>query len=134
MDANPPPHIWPTLLYDNVLEAIGFLQAAFGFEMTVMVPNNVDPTVIEHAQMRWPEGGGIMLSSSNRVGNPFSERPTGAASVYVVTRFPDGLYERAAEAGAVVFSDLRDQEYGSRGFSVTDPEGNVWSFGTYAGD
>jgi uncharacterized glyoxalase superfamily protein PhnB len=28
---------------------------------------------------------------------------------------------------------LRDEDYGSRGFSVLDPEGNIWSFGTYAG-
>jgi uncharacterized glyoxalase superfamily protein PhnB len=25
-----------------------------------------------------------------------------------------------------------DQDYGSRDFSVRDPEGNLWAFGTYA--
>ena len=28
--------------------------------------------------------------------------------------------------------ELTDTDYGSRDFSVRDPEGNVWSFGTYA--
>ncbi len=134
MDTNPHPHIWPTLLYDDALEAIGFLQAAFGFDLTMVVPNNADPTVIEHAQLRWSEGGGIMLGSANRDGNPYSQRATGAGSVYVVTSFPDSMYERAVAAGAVVFADLRDEDYGSRGFSVTDPEGNLWSFGTYSGE
>lgn len=27
---------------------------------------------------------------------------------------------------------LTDQDYGSREFAVADPEGNLWSFGTYA--
>jgi len=27
--------------------------------------------------------------------------------------------------------DLQDTDYGSREYSVRDPEGNVWSFGTY---
>ena len=29
---------------------------------------------------------------------------------------------------------LRDEDYGSRGFTVKDPEGNIWSFGTYRGE
>jgi len=40
----------------------------------------------------------------------------------------------AIAAGATLFQDLRDEDYGSRGFSVTDPEGNIWSFGTYRGE
>ena len=27
--------------------------------------------------------------------------------------------------------EIIDTDYGSRDFSVRDPEGNVWSFGTY---
>ena len=58
----------------------------------------------------------------------------GAASVYVVTDQPDALLEQAKAAGAVVVRELRDEDYGSRDFSVTDPEGNIWSFGTYRGE
>jgi len=32
---------------------------------------------------------------------------------------------------ATTVKGLRDEDYGSRGFSATDPEGNLWSFGTY---
>jgi len=28
--------------------------------------------------------------------------------------------------------ELTDTDYGSRDFAVRDPEGNIWSFGTYA--
>ncbi len=41
---------------------------------------------------------------------------------------------RATAAGAEVVRELKDEDYGSRGFSVRDPEGNLWSFGTYRGE
>ena len=28
---------------------------------------------------------------------------------------------------------MKDEDYGSRGFTVKDPEGNVWTLGTYRG-
>ena len=34
-------------------------------------------------------------------------------------------------AGGDVVAPLTDQDYGSRDFTVRDPEGNIWSFGTY---
>jgi uncharacterized glyoxalase superfamily protein PhnB len=34
-------------------------------------------------------------------------------------------------AGARVVRELEDMPYGSREYSVRDPEGNLWSFGTY---
>lgn len=128
------PTIWPTLVYTDAPAAIDFLTEAFGFEATLVVPNEEDPSVVEHAQLRWPEGGGVMLGSADRDGNPFSRRPPGSGSCYVVTDRPDELHDRALAAGAELFHPLRDEDYGSRGFSVTDPEGNIWSFGTYRGE
>ncbi len=57
----------------------------------------------------------------------------GSNSVYAVTDDPDGLCARALAAGAEVVRPLQDTDYGSREFSVRDPEGNRWSFGTYRG-
>jgi uncharacterized glyoxalase superfamily protein PhnB len=54
--------------------------------------------------------------------------------VYVVCDNPDELFERAVGAGAELVRGLRDEDYGSRGFTVRDPEGNLWSFGTYGGE
>jgi uncharacterized glyoxalase superfamily protein PhnB len=134
MTQNPPPKtIWPTLVYTDAPGAIRFLVDAFGFEESIVVPGESD-AVVEHAQLRWPEGGGVMLGSADREGNEFSQRPTGAGSVYVVTDEPDKLFDRAIAAGAQLVRELRDEDYGSRGFSVRDPEGNIWSFGTYRGE
>lgn len=128
------PSIWPTFLYSDARAAIDFLERAFGFRATLIVANEHDNAIVEHCQMTGPEGGGIMLGTANRADNKFSQRPTGGASTYVVTSEPDALYDRAVGAGAEVFHELEDQDYGSRDFSVLDLEGNIWSFGTYRGE
>jgi uncharacterized glyoxalase superfamily protein PhnB len=43
------------------------------------------------------------------------------------------LFGRAQAAGAIIVQGLTDEDHGSRGFTVRDPEGVYWSFGTYAG-
>jgi uncharacterized glyoxalase superfamily protein PhnB len=43
----------------------------------------------------------------------------------------DARYERARAAGAEIVMPPQDLDYGSREFAVRDPEGNLWSFGTY---
>jgi uncharacterized glyoxalase superfamily protein PhnB len=59
----------------------------------------------------------------------------GTASLYVVTEAPDALFERATAAGAEVVRGLkaRTTARGGLSFTVRDPEGNLWSFGTYRG-
>jgi uncharacterized glyoxalase superfamily protein PhnB len=132
MTDTPAKTVWPTLIYADARAAIRFLTDAFGFEPVIVVPESGD--VVHHAQLRWPEGGGVMLSTASRSGNVFSERPLGSGSVYVVTDDPDKLFARATEAGAELVRELRDEDYGGRGFSVRDPERNIWSFGSYRGE
>jgi uncharacterized glyoxalase superfamily protein PhnB len=57
--------------------------------------------------------------------------PVAGASVYVAVADTDALYERAKAAGAEIVRELHDTDYGSRDFAAKDPEGNLWSFGTY---
>ncbi|MGH3829215.1 MAG: VOC family protein [Pseudonocardiaceae bacterium] len=57
----------------------------------------------------------------------------GVTSIYVVTDTLDSLFERATAAGAEIVRDLKDEDCGSRGFTVRDPEGTQWTFGTYRG-
>jgi uncharacterized glyoxalase superfamily protein PhnB len=134
MQSSPPPKtVWPGLVYADAPAALRFLTEAFGFEQRIVVPD-AHEGLVAHAELRWPEGGGVMLGSANRPDSLFSQRPTGAASTYVVTDEPDRLFERAQAAGAEVVQELREEHYGSRGFSVRDPEGNLWSFGTYRGE
>jgi uncharacterized glyoxalase superfamily protein PhnB len=127
-------YIWPTLTYRDAPAAIGFLTAAFGFEQRAVYARDDDPTVIEHAELVWPLGGGLMLGSAGKDDSPFGRRLPGNESVYVVCDDPDALFERATRAGAEVVRGLKDEDYGSRGFTVLDLESNLWSFGTYRGE
>ncbi len=63
----------------------------------------------------------------------FGRLKPGVTSIYVVTETPDALFERATTAGAEVVRGLHDEDYGSRGFTVRDQEGTLWTFGTYRG-
>jgi uncharacterized glyoxalase superfamily protein PhnB len=52
-------------------------------------------------------------------------------SPYLVVENIDALYERAQAAGAEIVMPIKDQDYGSRDFICRDPEGHLWSLGTY---
>ena len=127
------PVVWPTTRCKDTRALIDFLVAAFGFEEQFTVPGEGGKGII-HAQIRWPGGGGVMLGDAEGGDADHLALPSGPISVYVATNEPDTIHDRAVAAGATIVRGLRDEEYGSRGFSASDPEGNVWSFGTYAGD
>jgi uncharacterized glyoxalase superfamily protein PhnB len=131
-DTAPPPQVWPTLRARDARGLIRFLVDAFGFEETALY---AEGDHVSHAQLAWPLGGGIMLSSApaSADGDHWPLTP-GAFGAYVVTDAPDALFERATAAGAEVLTGLHDRDYGSRDFAVKDPEGNRWSFGTYQGE
>ena len=121
--------LWPSFIYRDAPAAIDFLCRAFGF---VERARYGEGGVVHHAELGWPAGGGIMLGSV-REGAALSDLPAGAGSVYIVIDNPDEMYDRAKAAGATITRELRDEDYGSRGFTCRDPEGVYWSFGTYAG-
>jgi len=126
------PGVWPTLKYDDAPAALRFLTEAFGFEERLVVPGDT-PETIAHAELRWPGGGGVMFGSRSAGDPTFSAALKGVTSIYVVTDDPDGVHTRAMAGGAEELVGLRDEDYGSRDFTVLDTEGNLWTFGTYAG-
>jgi uncharacterized glyoxalase superfamily protein PhnB len=125
MTQTPPPQVWPTFSARDARGLIKFLVGAFGFEETAVYGEGDH---VDHAELAWPPGGGVMLGSAD----PGSQTP-GTFRCYAVCDDPDTLFKRAVERGATVIRGLTDQDYGSREFSVGDLEGNRWSFGTYRG-
>ncbi|MGP3922034.1 VOC family protein [Streptomyces sp. 8N616] len=123
--------VWPTMHYRDARAAIRFLADAFGFEVAALYTGDT-PDEVVHAELHTPGGGGVMLGST-RQDSVIADLPSGTGSVYAVTDDPDALFARATAAGATVVRGLEDTDYGSRGFTVRDPEGVFWSFGTYAG-
>lgn len=125
------PSVWPCVPYRDESAALRFLTDAFGFAERAVYR---DGDRIVHAELSWdgPDGtaaGGIMFGSIDEE-DP-ERQPYGRTSVHVVTEDPDALFARATAAGAEVVRPIDDTDYGSRAFVVRDPEGNIWSFGTW---
>lgn len=132
-DRTPPPQVWPTLRAIDARALIRFLVDAFGFEETAVYgPESSDQ--VDHAQLSWPLGGGVMLGSANRGPDDEWSLPPGTFGAYVVTDDVAGVHARAVQAGAVIVREPRKTDYGSEEFTARDPEGNLWSFGTYRGE
>jgi uncharacterized glyoxalase superfamily protein PhnB len=126
-----PPRIYPTFRYADATKMVAWLGEAFGF--TTRVNYADDQGVIHHAELVL--GSSMIMVGTVRddeygklVGAPGAN---GGKSVYVAIDDPDALFVRAKAAGAEILQGLTDRDHGSRDFICSDPEGNVWCFGTY---
>ncbi|MDF8265650.1 VOC family protein [Luteipulveratus flavus] len=122
-------NIWPLLPAADAVALRSWL-ARIGFDEGVLVTN--DDGNVQHSEMLWPEGGRLMVATADPTNDHHRGGP-GSASIYVVVGDPDGVHRRARDLGAEIARPLEDTDYGSRGFTVRDPEGNSISFGTYSG-
>ncbi|MBZ9796668.1 VOC family protein [Mesorhizobium sp. ES1-4] len=116
------------VFYRNPLAALDWLEAAFGFERS-MVVSDIGGKLV-HAEMRFGDGYIIVDSEwADHVASPASVRGKNTQSVYV--RLKDGLdshCEQARAAGAAIIQEPEDQFYGERQYRARDPEGHVWMF------
>jgi uncharacterized glyoxalase superfamily protein PhnB len=123
-------NIYPSLSYDDAPAALEWLCRAFGFTKRLVVPGP-DGTIVHSELSLGP--GVIMVSSSRPEAGRVSPRGLPAVHQALCVRIddPDAHFERARAAGAVILQELKDEDYGSRGYMARDPEGNQWYFGTY---
>lgn len=126
----PAPTVWGTLQAQDPLALIDFL-VGLGFTTAVVHTADDDPSFVEHAQLDWPEGGGVMLGS-HKPDRDWSLQP-GTAGLYVVTADPRAVHAKALDLGARIVIEPTETDYESSTFALADPEGNLWSFGTYRG-
>jgi len=123
--------VWPSLRARDAHQLIKFLVDVIGFRPAALYGEG---DVVQHCQLNWPEGGGVMLGSvREEPGNPWDVAP-GSSGAYVATDHVDEIYQRVVAAGGRIVRELNDTDYGSHEFACRDPEGNLWSFGTYRGE
>ena len=124
----------PTMRYNDAAAAIAWLCEAFGFEKHLVVPG-ADGT-IAHAQLVFGSGM-VMIGSAQASEFDNLQKPPNALggavsqSPYIIVDDADKHYARAVAAGAEIVIEIRDEDYGGRGYSCRDPEGHVWNFGSY---
>ncbi|WP_338178611.1 VOC family protein [Jatrophihabitans sp.] len=121
--------VWASIVSDDAAALRSWLLH-LGFVEDLLIPGDRDGE-IHHCQLDWPEGGRVLLSSTGE--HPTPCRP-GANSLHVVTADPDAVMSRARMLDARVVHELTEQtDYPSRDFTVADPDGNHWTFATFAG-
>ena len=131
---NSPSTIMPALRYKNAPAAIDWLCSVLGFERHAVYPG--PDNTIGHAELKLG-GGMIMLGSQkddaygNRFKSPEEVGGFETRSAYIVVDDADAVYARVKAAGGAIIREIQNTDYGSREFTVKDPEGHSWSVGTY---
>ena len=126
--------IIPCLRYRDAPAAIDWLCRAFGFARRAVY---ADGATVHHAQLSF--GNGMVMLGSAENASEFGRRMVQPDELgmretqcpCVIVADADAHYAQARAAGAVIVDDIRDQEYGGRGYSCRDPEGHLWWFGSY---
>jgi len=119
----------PCLRYRDARAAIQWLTNAFGLTAALVVPEEGSGPV-EHAELVW-DNGMVMIGSEPADGDGRLDWPAGVGAIYVIVDDPDEHHRRSVQAGADIVAPLKDEDYGSRGYTARDPEGVLWTFGTY---
>jgi uncharacterized glyoxalase superfamily protein PhnB len=124
----------PTLRYRDAHAAIDWLCNVLGFARHAVYPGPNNS--VGHAELTL-DGGMIMLGSEkdDEYGKGFKS-PAELGNVetrssYVIVKDAEVVYARVQAAGAQIVRPIQNTDYGSREFSVRDPEGHSWSVGTY---
>lgn len=131
MTAIEAPRLYPAMRFRDAERMIAFLRDAFGFTVHAKYTNDAGKVI--HAELAL---GSSMIMCGDEKDDAFGAM-VGAAdgrsgkALYVAVDDADAAFARASAAGAEILQDLVERDYGSREFICRDPEGNVWSFGTY---
>jgi len=125
----------PCLRYRDAPAAIEWLCRVFGFEKHLVVADAAGG--IAHAQLVLGAGM-VMLGSTSRdtvygrlVKQPSDVGGAQTQTTHLVVPDADAVCARAKAAGARFLLEIKDEDHGGRGFSCFDPEGHLWSAGTY---
>lgn len=128
----PLPSVWPSVGFVDVEAGIRFLTEGLGFVVTADYRS--DDGTVEHAEARWPDGGGVMFGSRGKAGGWGSLGPQGVYVVAAEAATVDAAWDRVRVMdGVEVVGALYDTDYGSHQFDVRDVDGNLWCVGTYRG-
>jgi len=124
----------PTVPYGDARAAIRWLTEVLGFR-TAGVYHTPDGSVV-FAQLVWRTGM-VFISARAPADNPWAK--VGPASIALAAEDPDTvdrLYDRAVAAGGDIVRPVHDARTpmfpeGSHQFDLRDPEGNLWTVGTF---
>lgn len=125
--------IIPAMRYRDANRALDFLTTVFGFVAGQVFRD--DQGKVQHAELSFGNGMIMIGPDADTPFGKFMRMPADAGgvttSLYAIVADPDAHHARVTAAGFEIVMPLRDEAYGGREYSVRDPEGHVWTFGTY---
>ena len=129
-DPAPSAILYPVLRYADPAAAIDWLCRAFGFERMAAYDEGGS---IVHAELRLGTGVLMLGPAKDDFMGMRTPREAGAITGSIYAYVPDvqAHYEQARAVGAEIVQEPRRMEYGATEYSCRDPEGNLWSFGSY---
>ena len=117
------------LCYRDPKAALDFLEAAFGFELVMLIEDNEGN--LAHAEMSF--GDSLVMIGNEWTAqhkSPASIDGFNTQSVHIHLEGDiDAHCERARAAGAEILMEPADQFYGDRTYRCRDPEGHFWTVG-----
>ena len=122
------------LRYRDAPRAIDWLCATFGFTRHLVVPGEAEG-VVAHAQLALGNSMVMIGTAQDTDYGRLMRLPEEAGgctqSIYLVVPDADAVYAKAKSAGAKIAIDIKDEDYGGRGFTCHDTEGHLWTVGSY---
>jgi PhnB protein len=122
----------PYLIIQGAAQALDFYRAAFGAKEEFRFENE---GVVAHAEIRI--GDSVIMLGEEMPGMGYrGPRALGGTpvSIMLYVEDVDRLVRQAEAAGAQVVRPVKDQFYGDRSGTLTDPFGHVWTIATHRED
>ena len=121
------PNLIPGVCYRDPRAALAFLEAAFGFELFMLI--ETPDGGVAHSEMRL--GPAVVMVASewdddHKSPASIGGKNTQTLSIHIDTDI-DAHCERAKAAGAQIIAEPETQFYGDRSYRCRDPEGHIWS-------
>jgi uncharacterized glyoxalase superfamily protein PhnB len=120
------PQVTPGLYYDDPRAALEWLEKAFGFKTRLAVTDGEDKVI--HAETTCGTGVIQVSPTGDLRRSPRALAGANTQGVCIYVDDVDALYRRARAAGARIWIDISDRDYGDRGFGVYDCEDHAWWF------
>lgn len=123
----------PCLTYRDAPAMMKWLCTVFGFKEHAVYEDGSGG--IAHAELTLGTGM-IMLGTARD--DAFGKLQSTPAALGGTTQSPclivtdaDEVYRRVKAHGGAIVMEIEDKPYGGRAFGCRDPEGHLWSVGTY---
>lgn len=123
--------------YREPKAALGWLERAFGFEVTMAIEDPDGDPAMCHYEMSCDGRGRLMIGGewNERAKSPASVGGANTGSIRVhLDSDLDSHCQRAQAAGAEIVAEPQDQFYGDRTYRALDLEGHLWTFSAHVRD